>query len=250
MAISNAIGGIAAQTAFLAIADFFNREANLEHQAASIPNILNGVLLIVLLAGLLIASDSPNVSILGIHPATAVLFVSYVLGMRLVRRSFLMPQWKPSLTQLTRVDQLKREATEVESLSILGVRFLFYAIILATAGWLVARSGMVLVSETGLSETVVGGIFAAVLTSLPELVTAIAAVRIGALTLAVGNILGGNAFDVLFAVAADIAYRSGVNLPLTGRFATYSYPPFYFNDFDSTCWTTHPRKKRNCKYWF
>jgi len=40
-------------------------------------------------------------------------------------------------------------------------------------------------------------------------VTSIAAVRRGALTLAVSGILGGNAFDTLFAAVADIAYRPG-----------------------------------------
>jgi cation:H+ antiporter len=48
-----------------------------------------------------------------------------------------------------------------------------------------------------------------VATSLPELVTTVAAVRQGALTLAVGGIIGGNTFDVLFLVAADVAYREG-----------------------------------------
>jgi cation:H+ antiporter len=44
---------------------------------------------------------------------------------------------------------------------------------------------------------------------MPELVIALAAVRRGALNLAVGNILGGNCFDVLFLAAADAAYRGG-----------------------------------------
>ncbi|MEA2117048.1 hypothetical protein [Halovibrio sp. HP20-50] len=47
------------------------------------------------------------------------------------------------------------------------------------------------------------------MTSLPELVTTVAAVRRGALTLAVTGIIGGNAFDTLFAGAADVAYRGG-----------------------------------------
>jgi cation:H+ antiporter len=37
----------------------------------------------------------------------------------------------------------------------------------------------------------------------------VAAVRRGALQLAVGGIIGGNAFDCLFAGAADVAYRGG-----------------------------------------
>jgi len=56
---------------------------------------------------------------------------------------------------------------------------------------------------------VVGELFTAISTSLPELVTSIAAVRQGALTLAVGDIIGGNSFDVLFIAFADMAYRQG-----------------------------------------
>ena len=51
LAVSNAVGGIAAQTAFLAVADMFYRKANLEHAAASIANLIQGTLLMSLLAG-------------------------------------------------------------------------------------------------------------------------------------------------------------------------------------------------------
>ena len=48
-----------------------------------------------------------------------------------------------------------------------------------------------------------------VATSLPELVTGVAAVRRGAPTLAVGGIIGGNTFDTLFIAVSDTAYREG-----------------------------------------
>ena len=60
-----------------------------------------------------------------------------------------------------------------------------------------------------MSEAVAGGLLAGVATSFPELVTTVAAVRRRALTLAVGDIVGGNMFDVLFVCAADIAYLRG-----------------------------------------
>ena len=46
LAVSNALGGIAVQTFFLAIADMVYRRANLEHAAASAPNMMQNVLLI------------------------------------------------------------------------------------------------------------------------------------------------------------------------------------------------------------
>jgi cation:H+ antiporter len=73
----------------------------------------------------------------------------------------------------------------------------------------VAEAAENLVTKTAIPEIVVGGLFMAVATSLPELVTSIAAVRRGALTLAVSNIVGGNFFDVLFVAAADVAYVHG-----------------------------------------
>jgi cation:H+ antiporter len=87
--------------------------------------------------------------------------------------------------------------------------FLLSAAAVGVAGWLVGVSGIALVQHTGLSETLVGTLFTAVATSLPELVTTLAAVRQGALTLAVGGIIGGNTFDVLFLVFSDVAYREG-----------------------------------------
>jgi cation:H+ antiporter len=40
-------------------------------------------------------------------------------------------------------------------------------------------------------------------------VTTLAAIRFGALTLAVGNILGTNCFNVMVIAAADVTYRGG-----------------------------------------
>lgn len=47
------------------------------------------------------------------------------------------------------------------------------------------------------------------MTSLPELITAIAAIRLGAFDLAVGNLFGSNVFNMAAFFFVDIAYRSG-----------------------------------------
>jgi cation:H+ antiporter len=74
---------------------------------------------------------------------------------------------------------------------------------------MVARTTGNIADQTGLNETVAGGLLSGVVVSLPELVTTVAAVRRGALTLAVSDIVGGNFFDVLFVFAADLVYLRG-----------------------------------------
>jgi cation:H+ antiporter len=49
LAIGNAVGGRTAQTAFLAVADFAYRRANLEHAAASVTGLVQGTLLVTML---------------------------------------------------------------------------------------------------------------------------------------------------------------------------------------------------------
>jgi cation:H+ antiporter len=98
----------------------------------------------------------------------------------------------------------------------LFLRAALLAVTVGAAGWVVARAGLALATQTGLSDTAVGGVLTAVSTSLPELVTTLAAVRQGALTLAVGDIIGGNVYDILFVAVADVAYRAGSVLHADG----------------------------------
>ena len=86
----------------------------------------------------------------------------------------------------------------VSTALLLSRGFAVLAVVVSIAGYGIAQSAMAIAERTGLSETVVGGILTAITTASPELVTSIAAVRTGALTLAVGGIIGGNTFDVLF----------------------------------------------------
>lgn len=208
LAISNAIGGIAAQTVFLAVADTAYRKANLEHAAASVENLMQGALLSTLLAIPLLAMAGPELSVFGIHPASVALLVTYLFGLRLVAQAKSSPYWMPTLTQETNRDEPGEDDPDV-NLARLWARFSVFAVIVGGAGYMVAESGMTLADQTGINASVVGGVFTAVSTSLPELVTSVAAVRRGALTLAVGGIIGGNSFDVLFVAFADAGFRSG-----------------------------------------
>jgi len=208
LAVSNGLGGIAAQTAFLALADIAYKRANLEHAAASAENLFMSAFLLTLLSIHALALSFPTISVFAVHPASVMLVIAYVFGVHLLARTHLMPMWFPRKTADTAPEPADHRYRS-RHLWRLWLYFIGYAAIVAVAGWVLAQLAIPLGDKTGLSHSVVGGVFTAVSTSVPELVVAITAVRMGAPNLAVGDIIGGNAFDTLFVAASDLAYREG-----------------------------------------
>ena len=208
-AFSNAVGGIAAQTLFLALADLIYRRANLEHSAAEPANLFQAVMLIVLLSLPICAMAGPNIAYFGVHPVSVLLFLAYIAGTKLSSDVRENPMWRAVQTSATRDDEPEDEAEAGRSALRPALRFAGLVAILGTGGWVISQVGGTFISRFGLSSSLVGSLITAVVTSLPELVTTLVAVRRGALQLAVGGIIGGNTFDTLFLVASDIAYRDG-----------------------------------------
>ena len=209
LAFSNGVGGIAAQTAFLAIADLAYRRANLEHASADAASLLQAALLVLMMSVPLIAFVTPEATIYGVHPASVVLVAIYVAGVQTMRRVRETPMWRPAVTRETRHDVPEEETGRRRSGVALGLEFALLAAMIGVAGWAIAKSGARLSDGLGISETAVGALMTAVVTSLPELVTTLAAVRRGAAQLAVGGIIGGNCFDMLFLSLSDAAYTEG-----------------------------------------
>lgn len=208
IAFGNAVGGIAAQTAFLVVADVFYREANLEHAAAAEVNLTQGAVLIFLLSITLLGMVTSEVSAYGIHPVSPTLLVVYLFCMRLISRSHQLPMWYPRRTDVMAEEPPPSETRRAVATSE-WLHLVTLVAIVTAMGWLVARTGAIIADRSGLSDSIVGTLFTSISTSLPELVVAVSAVRRGALNLALGDILGGNTFDVLFLSLSDIAYRPG-----------------------------------------
>lgn len=90
--------------------------------------------------------------------------------------------------------------------------FTLGALAIVIAAPYMVSSAQVISVTTGLGATFTGTLFLAIVTSFPELVVSISAVRIGAFDLAVGDLFGSNAFNILVLFLADIAYRQGAIL--------------------------------------
>jgi cation:H+ antiporter len=71
------------------------------------------------------------------------------------------------------------------------------------------KIGEGIAESTGLGQTFVGSIFIAISTSLPEVVVSIAAVKIGAIDLAIGNLFGSNIFNIFILAIDDFFFIKG-----------------------------------------
>jgi cation:H+ antiporter len=82
------------------------------------------------------------------------------------------------------------------------------AVVVAAGTWL-PFVGQALAKAMGWHLTFVGTLFVAAATSLPEGVVTITALRVGALDMAVSNLLGSNLFNGLLVAVDDVLFAKG-----------------------------------------
>jgi cation:H+ antiporter len=177
-------------------------------------------LLAVLITLLAVASLwlAPGLRIGWIGPETVVIVVVYLLAIRAIERSDVASHraHEPAIVDATdqgpplvlperghlhqpRPYSLRRDLR----------RFAAATVAIFVSAPMLALSGTEIAHATGIGQTFVGAALVAVSTSLPELVTSLAASRLGAFDLAVGNLLGSNAFNMMILLPTDLAYQPG-----------------------------------------
>ncbi len=206
-ALANPIGGVAIQTVWLAIADLVYRRTNLEHAGASLENILQALLLLAMLALPVVAVATPQLAWGWVHPVSLLIPPLYAYGLRLLKGMRDAPMWTPQITS----DTSEEEVAESTSLSTaqLWTSLATLALVVSVVGWVIGKAGLGVVAATGWPSAVTGFTLTTAITSLPELITLVAAVRMGSVTLGIGGIVGGNVFDTLMITIADVVYTPG-----------------------------------------
>jgi cation:H+ antiporter len=95
------------------------------------------------------------------------------------------------------------------TLGIAVARYSAAAVVIVVAGSWLPFIGQEIADVMGWRTTFVGTLLIAGATSIPELVVTTSALRLGAIDMAIGNLLGSNLFDVLILAVDDIAYTKG-----------------------------------------
>ncbi len=128
-------------------------------------------------------------------PGTLAVVVAYVFTLRLVYfdQQYAMQQQPPANVALAR------------RWWPYAIGFIAAAGVVLLAGPRLAHTADELARLTGLGRTFFGTVFVAGITSLPEAVTTLEALRLGARDMAVGNVFGSNAFNMVIPAVGDLA---------------------------------------------
>ncbi|GIW80721.1 MAG: cation transporter [Gemmatales bacterium] len=158
------------------------------------------------LAGIAIVSRIPF-HVAGIGAGSIALAVVYVLGLRIV---YYDQRYSSPHPEETESADLMPTVQETLTLPRAIIGYCIAALVIILAAPYVAESAGELADRSGLGGTFVGTTLVALSTSLPELVTTFAAVRLGAFDLALGNIFGSNSFNMVLLLPVDMAYSGSL----------------------------------------
>lgn len=121
---------------------------------------------------------------------------------------------KNQLSSTTHVVCPARDARYNTSLSLAVKRYILFALVVVATAIALPFFADRLSEQSGINKSFIGTLLVAATTSLPELAVSIAAVRIGSVDIAVGNLLGSNIFNILILAVDDILYTKGPLLSL------------------------------------
>jgi cation:H+ antiporter len=206
LAVGDLFGSSMANMLILALIDLLPprrqvlQQATLDHAlAAALAISVNALAAVFILV-------RPHVTFLGlVAPGSVLLVFAYVAGTRAIYRHATRAVAGPPS-----VETAQAEGEPKPSLGRALLGFCLAAAIVLVAAPAFAWGAKGIAEMTGLGNTFMGTWLVGLSTSLPELVASLAAVRMGAFDMAVGNLFGSNAFNMAIFFALDLAQGGSI----------------------------------------
>lgn len=196
LAAGNLLGSNMFNMFILAILDLAYRKERLLRKAA-LKHALSGSLAVFIigLVVFFILADLP-LTLGWVGADSLAIMAVYVISMRMIQNN----------SQPVHGTQLLEIPPETPSLrrGLIGFGLAAAALIVVTP--IMVRSSNEIAEVTGLGTTFVGTTLVALVTSLPELVTTLAALSLGADDMAIGNLFGSNLFNMFAMGLTDLFY--------------------------------------------
>ena len=199
LAVGNVLGACVLNLVFLVVVDTLHRHEPM-YRSASPEHLLSSAFGIVMLGfvalSVLLAHKVPSVLNLGLY--SPLLLGLYLLALRSVHAHDVERRRAAPSTPPSPDDGLP--------LTRAGWRFATAAMIVVAAGsWLPSIADQ-LAHALGWSRSFAGTVFMAVATTMPEMAVTLSALRLRALDLAIGNLLGSNLFNLAILAIDDLFY--------------------------------------------
>jgi cation:H+ antiporter len=209
IAAGDVLGSCMFNILILALLDFRRGTLPLSTQAQQGQVLSAGFGILLLGVTCLSIAAGPKLPVLGwVGLYSPLLLLVYLLAMRLV---FLYERRRRTEYIGERADELQHE--DISRARAFGLYALNAVFVIGAALWLPGL-GEKIADLTGLGRTFVGSLFIALSTSLPEIVVSVAALRMGAVDLALGNLFGSNLFNLGILALDDLFYTKGSLLAL------------------------------------
>ena len=204
IAIGSLLGSCVFNLALLVILDFLYREESVYSKAHQGHVLSAGFGIVVIgFVGFSVFESTvrilPSLGYIGLY--TPVIVASYLLAMRTVFR-----YERDHRAEF--VEETTEHMPDV-TLRTASIRYALAALVVIAAGAWLPAVGDQMARQMGWQQSFVGTMFIAFATSAPELVVTVAALRLGALNMAIGNLLGSNLFNIAIVAVVDLAYLKG-----------------------------------------
>ena len=156
------------------------------------------LVIFLLVANPILTELNFNIGWVGVDSIIIMLF--YVLAIYMIQQS----EQETVSTEMT-----EEELADLPSLKVGLLGFTAAAVVLGIVCPFMVRAAEQISEITGLGTSFVGSSLVALVTSLPEMVTSISAISIGAADMALGNLFGSNMFNMFGIGIADVFYTKG-----------------------------------------
>lgn len=223
LAVNNLLGGMALNVAILAAADAAVRREALTSAIASPTPLLQGTLLILMLALVAGGTLAETRPLLGIGAWSWALLAAYIGCLLAIRKTRGRTPWVPGERDTGHADaQEHAPAGPDDRLGKLVAKTALGAAAILAAGYALAKTGDALAEQTGLGSSFFGAVFLALSTSLPEITIVFSSVRLGRYAMAMANIFGANLLGLALLFVVDAVYAGKPVLAEAGPFATFA----------------------------
>lgn len=212
LAVGNVLGACVVNLTFLVVVDLLHREVPM-YRLASETHLLSAGFGVVMLGftAMSLAGGRQAAGLLHVGLYTPVLLGLYLLALRSVfaHEQEQARRRQESATHAAAASASAGHAAPQAERQREWRRFGGSALVVLAAGSWLPAVAQGLAQVLGLSSSFVGTVFMALATALPELAVTLSALRLGALDLALGNLLGSNLFNLALLAIDDLAFTAG-----------------------------------------